>query len=165
MRKEGGFNERPEASERPRQTHYDVLGVGRNATSDEIKSAFRRRAKETHPDIPKNREREEEFKRVNEAYEILGDSEKRRRYDLELPPSYAQSHQGTREPSQPVRPPSHEDDFFRNLRGPEGFSKYASNLRGPEYFARMQKKSGVRLRGPEYFARLQQLRTKKENKE
>jgi DnaJ-class molecular chaperone len=62
---------------------YNVLGVARTASEDEIRSAYRKLAKEMHPDLnPENRaEAEERFKRVSAAYEIVGDAEKRRRFD------------------------------------------------------------------------------------
>lgn len=63
--------------------YYDVLGVARGATPDEVKSAYRRLAKEHHPDRnPDNRtEAEEKFKELSEAYEVLADADKRRAYD------------------------------------------------------------------------------------
>lgn len=61
---------------------YEVLGVGRQATPDEVKSAFRKLARKYHPDVnPGNAEAEEKFKEVQQAYEILSDQEKRRRFD------------------------------------------------------------------------------------
>ena len=61
--------------------YYDVLGVGRNASDDEIKAAFRKLARQYHPDVNKETDAEEKFKEVNEAYGVLSDSEKRSRYD------------------------------------------------------------------------------------
>jgi DnaJ-class molecular chaperone len=62
--------------------YYSVLGVGRNAPEIEIKKAFRRLARQFHPDVASNKKQaEEKFKEINEAYEVLGDSEKRQRYD------------------------------------------------------------------------------------
>jgi molecular chaperone DnaJ len=58
--------------------YYDILGVGKDASADEIKKAFRRAAVEHHPDRGGN---ETKFKEINEAYEVLKDSEKRKRYD------------------------------------------------------------------------------------
>ncbi len=62
--------------------YYKTLGVKRNATDDEIKRAFRKKAREFHPDVNKSPEAETEFKRINEAYEVLKDKEKRQQYDL-----------------------------------------------------------------------------------
>jgi curved DNA-binding protein CbpA len=63
------------------KNYYAILGVSKIATLDEIRAAFRKRAQETHPDKPENRIKEEEFKDVNEAYQVLSDSEKRKHYD------------------------------------------------------------------------------------
>ena len=64
--------------------YYDILGVPRNATADDIKKAFRRRAREIHPDLhtgTKKTEREKKFKELNEAHEVLSDPDKRKKYD------------------------------------------------------------------------------------
>src|SRR5512135_1203107 len=61
--------------------YYDVLGVGRNASDDEIKSAFRKLARQYHPDVNNDPDAEEKFKEVNEAYGVLSDRDKRARYD------------------------------------------------------------------------------------
>lgn len=62
--------------------YYRILGVSRNATQDEIKSAFRKLALKYHPDRnPGNKEAEAKFKEINEAYEVLSNPEKRRLYD------------------------------------------------------------------------------------
>lgn len=65
----------------PRKDYYEILGVSRNASSSDIKKAFRKLAKQYHPDINKTPGVEEKFKAINEAYEVLGDEQKRARYD------------------------------------------------------------------------------------
>lgn len=60
---------------------YEVLGVTRDATEEEIKKAFRRQARKLHPDVNKSPNAEEEFKELNEAYDILSDPNKRAYYD------------------------------------------------------------------------------------
>ncbi|HET7227610.1 MAG TPA: J domain-containing protein [Chthoniobacterales bacterium] len=62
--------------------YYDTLGVSKTASEDEIRSAFRKLARKYHPDVAKDKKTaEEKFKQINEAYEVLSDPEKRRKYD------------------------------------------------------------------------------------
>ena len=61
--------------------YYEILGVKRDATDSEIKSAYRKLARKYHPDVNKTKEAESKFKDINEAYEVLGDKQKRQRYD------------------------------------------------------------------------------------
>ena len=65
-----------------KRDYYEVLGVNKTASEDEIKKAFRQKAKLYHPDLhPDDKEAEEKFKEVNEAYEVLSDPDKKSRYD------------------------------------------------------------------------------------
>ena len=62
--------------------YYESLGVPRTASADEIKKAFRKLARQYHPDVAKDKKRaEEKFKEINEAYEVLSDTVKRKKYD------------------------------------------------------------------------------------
>ncbi len=66
----------------PSKDYYKTLGIDKNATESDIKSAYRKMAKQYHPDLnPDNPQAAEKFKEVNEAYEVLSDKEKRARYD------------------------------------------------------------------------------------
>lgn len=60
---------------------YEILGVSRDASESEIKKAFRHKARELHPDVNKAEDAEEQFKELNEAYDILSDANKRAQYD------------------------------------------------------------------------------------
>ena len=60
---------------------YEILGVSKDASDSEIKKAFRRRARELHPDVNKAADAEDQFKELNEAYDVLSDPNKRAQYD------------------------------------------------------------------------------------
>jgi len=61
--------------------YYEILGVPKNASNEDLKAAFRRLARQHHPDVNKEPDAEERFKELNEAYAILSDADKRAAYD------------------------------------------------------------------------------------
>jgi len=77
--------------------YYKVLGVSKNATQDEIRKAFRKHARTYHPDVNKSEDADVQFKKFNEAYEVLKDPEKRKHYDT-YGKNWQQAAQGGAEP-------------------------------------------------------------------
>ena len=63
------------------QDYYEILGVPRKSSQEQIQSGYRKLARKYHPDINKNKGAEDKFKQIGEAYEVLGDAEKRKKYD------------------------------------------------------------------------------------
>lgn len=113
--------------------YYEILGVKRDATAAEIKSAYRKLARKFHPDVNKTKEAESKFKDINEAYEVLGDEAKRKRYD-----SLGSNWQGG---SEYTPPPGFENFSFNFNQGggaqsfnfgqdAGGFSDFFSSLFG-----------------------------------
>src|SRR3954447_536504 len=64
-----------------KRDYYEILGIGKSASEDEIKKAFRAKARQLHPDVNKAPDAEAQFKEVSEAYEVLVDADKRAAYD------------------------------------------------------------------------------------
>src|SRR5688572_11657588 len=104
--------------------YYETLGVSRTASEDEIKKAYRKLARKYHPDLnPNNKQAEEKFKEVQEAYEVLGDKEKRSRYD-QLGPNWKSGSDFTPPPNwQTEFDPS--EMFGRGPRPGGGFGRQA----------------------------------------
>lgn len=94
--------------------YYETLGVPRTASSEEIKSAFRKLARKFHPDVAKDKKTGEiKFKEINEAYEVLGDPENRKKYD-QLGPDW--NAQGI--------PPTSDHGFRSQARGGMGAQEF-----------------------------------------
>jgi DnaJ-class molecular chaperone len=108
--------------------YYSVLGVPKNAAEKDIKSAYRKLARKWHPDanLKNPKEAEEKFKEISEAYEVLGDPEKRKKYDV-LGPNWQQAAQ---QAEQQRRYRTHVDgqefefDLGDAAGGPSGFSDF-----------------------------------------
>lgn len=98
--------------------YYAILGMPRDASAEDIKKAFRKLARKHHPDVAKDKKTaEEKFKEINEAYEVLGDPEKRKKYDhLGMDWQHAGEHA---RPEQGPMPGTHEFNF-----GGTGFSDF-----------------------------------------
>jgi DnaJ-class molecular chaperone len=127
---------------------YTVLGVKRNASQDDIQKAYRRLAKKFHPDLnPGNKQAEEQFKEVSAAYDLLGDTDKRARYDRsEIDAS------GKERPQQ---------RFYRDFA--EGGSPYASDAGFADFaaddilsqFFGREGRTNIRMRGSDVHYRLE----------
>ncbi|VAW79765.1 DnaJ-class molecular chaperone CbpA [hydrothermal vent metagenome] len=128
------------------KNYYDIMGIKRDATQDEIKRAYRKLARKYHPDVSKEADAEERFKEVGEAYEVLKDPEKRVAYD-QLGANW--------KAGQDFRPPPDWDqgfefhgggftggdaeqfsDFFETLFGREGFDGGYAHQERREFHAR-----------------------------
>ncbi len=94
--------------------YYGVLGVPKDATQDQIKKAYRELALKLHPDRNKSKDAEEQFKKVNEAYAVLGDPEKRKQYDTYGPAGFGQRYS--------------EEDIFRGYNFEDIFRDLGLNI-------------------------------------
>lgn len=105
------------------QDYYKVIGVTPGASEEEIKSAYRRMAKKYHPDAhPGDGECERRFREINEAYGVLGDSEKRKKYDADR--------RGTK--AENGKPGVNYQDIFRQFNNMFGFGAEQGEKAGQE---------------------------------
>jgi curved DNA-binding protein len=120
--------------------YYEVLGVSRSADADEVKRAYRKMARKYHPDVSKEKNAEEKFKGVQEAYEVLRDAEKRAAYDqlghdfrsgqqFRPPPDWSQRF-GQPGGGQRFSDANGFSDFFSSLFGGGGASAAADTVAG-----------------------------------
>ena len=136
--------------------YYDVMGVGRDATQDEIKRAYRKLARKYHPDVSKEKDAEGRFKEIGEAYAVLRDAEKRAAYD-KLGPNW--------EAGQDFRPPPNWDAGFEftsddDYGDPSAFSDFFETLFGRGYRRGGRSAQGrdagpgLRARGQDHHAKV-----------
>jgi curved DNA-binding protein len=131
--------------------YYDIMGVGRDATQDEIKRAYRKLARKFHPDVSKEADAEARFKEVGEAYEVLKDPEKRAAYD-QLGANW--------KAGQDFRPPPDWDQGFEFHGGgftdadAAEFSDFFESLFGQGYARRPGGHGGFHARGEDTYARV-----------
>lgn len=109
------------------QDYYKILGVTRNATPEEIKKSYRRLARKYHPDVSTEKNAEDKFKQVKEAYEVLKDPEKRKLYD-QMGPNWKQG-QGFTPPPGWERQQAHEGAHYQTFEGGD-FSDFFESLFG-----------------------------------
>jgi curved DNA-binding protein len=133
--------------------YYEIMGVDRNATQDEIKRAYRKLARKYHPDINKDADAEEKFKEMGEAYEVLKDPEKRAAYD-QLGQSYKSGQDFT-------PPPGWDAGFefsgggFEGAAGSAAFSDFFETLFGHGGFAAGRGQAGgFHARGQNHHAKI-----------
>ena len=103
-----------------KRDYYEILGVGKNATDEEIKKAIRKLSLEFHPDRNKSKGAEDKFKEINEAYQVLSNPEKRQMYDQF----------GTADPQQ-AGPRGFQDQYIRASKLPSLHTSEPPGLRVP----------------------------------
>ncbi|MCZ6561125.1 MAG: DnaJ domain-containing protein [Gammaproteobacteria bacterium] len=133
------------------QDYYKILGVDRNATPGEIKKAYRRNARKYHPDVSKEKNAEEQFKELGEAYEVLKDPEKRSAYD--------QFGSNWKQGQEFKPPPSWSTGFSFSQNGDAGsFSDFFESLFGGGAGGRPHPAHGFRrgfaVRGQDHHAKV-----------
>ncbi|MBV8724284.1 MAG: DnaJ domain-containing protein [Candidatus Eremiobacteraeota bacterium] len=129
--------------------YYAILGVAKNAPEKDVKSAYRKLARKWHPDAnPKNpKEAEEKFKEISEAYEVLGDPEKRKKYDV-LGPNWQQAaQQAEQQRRYRTTGDGQEFDFDFGEGGPSGFSDFFDMFFSGVGRRQTTQRSGIARRG------------------
>ncbi len=133
--------------------YYELLGVSKNATDEEIKKAYRKLARKYHPDLnPNDKEANRKFQQINEANEVLSDPEKRKKYD-QYGAQWKEAEQFEKARQSGARPQggAWQEEAFGEYGNEEGFSDFFESL-----FGRSGARSGskVKFKGPDYHADL-----------
>jgi curved DNA-binding protein len=132
--------------------YYEILGVNKNATGEEIKKAYRKLARKYHPDLnPNDKEANRKFQQINEANEVLSDAEKRKKYDQYGKDwKHAEEFEKTRQSRQEWA--NADTGSFSGAFDDEGFSDFFQSMFGE----RERRSSGrnVKFRGQDYNAEL-----------
>ena len=123
--------------------YYKILGVDKNASPEDIKTAYRKLARKHHPDLnPNDKDAHKRFQQINEANEVLSDPEKRKKYD-----KYGKDWQHSEQfekARQQQRPFAGQEEYsFSGSGGDEDFSDFFSSL-----FWRSRKKQANKIQGP-----------------
>ncbi len=128
--------------------YYSILGVPRGATEAEIKKAYRRKAKQLHPDVNKSSEAGAKFSELNEANEVLSDPEKRRRYD-QLGANWQEGSEFRPPPDAGFHFEGNLNDLFGGSAGTSGsgFSEFFESLFGDLGGGGQRRSAGQRRRG------------------
>jgi curved DNA-binding protein len=113
------------------QDYYEILGVTRDATAEDIKKAYRRLSKQFHPDRNKEKGAEDQFKKVGEAYQVLGDVEKRKKFD-QIGRGFHQGEDFTPPQGWQGVPFDFEGAFARDAGPISGFSDFFETLFGAQ---------------------------------
>lgn len=125
--------------------YYKILGIERSAKDDAIKKAYRKLARKYHPDVSKEKDAEARMKEINEAYEVLGDPEKRAAYDR-LGAGYRSG--------QEFRPPPDWGQGFDFTRGPFGYESDFSDFFNSLFGGFGRRVRGFRARGEDHHVRI-----------
>ena len=130
--------------------YYVVLGIDRSASQSEVKKAYRKLARQYHPDLnPNDSEAEKKFKQINEAHEVLGDPEKRKKYD-----EYGKDWEHADEIEKSRKSRRRTDPFgsYTYSHGDSAdFSDFFETMFGRGRFSRSR---DIRFRGQDYSAQL-----------